>query len=325
MSVTERPKATALVPMPAPVPSSRQYSFTGGQVGNPAAPPPGDRLDAEFDRLRAAISAVIDWVEASLAQPALRDSGDDNAASDAEGAAALAYRYAILAQAWAEYMPGTIPPNILAVMDITGDHWSSRWWANLAAHGDVPPPAPASSDGVTNVKDFGAKGNGTADDTMAFQAALSAIAEQAGGKLYMPSGNYKITGTLSYPAGFLQIAGDGPDSTIQFGSTTATLFSFAGTDITLTDFRVVTPYQTSTAGTLFKFLNASNIRLDRVSTDGGYEAVQFLGAPGNLTYRTTITNCHFVNVMDDAVFYDPYFGGIGMISDTDIRRAGGPQ
>jgi hypothetical protein len=118
--------------MPAPVPSSRQYSFTGGQVGNPAAPPPGDRLDAEFDRLRAAISAVIDWVEASLAQPVLRDSGDDNAVSDAEGAAALAYRYAILAQAWAEYMPGTIPPNILAVMDITGDHWSSRWWANQA-------------------------------------------------------------------------------------------------------------------------------------------------------------------------------------------------
>jgi hypothetical protein len=140
MSVTERPKATALVTIPAPVPSSRQYSFTGGQVGNPAAPPPGDRLDAEFDRLRAAISAVIDWVEASLAQPVLRDSGDDNAASDAEGAAALAYRYAILAQAWAEYMPGTIPPNILAVMDITGDHWSSRWWAHQAAIGGDPTP-----------------------------------------------------------------------------------------------------------------------------------------------------------------------------------------
>src|SRR5262245_17773969 len=29
-------------------------------------------------------------------------------------------------------MPDTIPPNILAVMDITGDHWSSRWWANRA-------------------------------------------------------------------------------------------------------------------------------------------------------------------------------------------------
>jgi hypothetical protein len=30
-------------------------------------------------------------------------------------------------------MPDTIPPNTLAVMGITGDHWSSRWWANQAS------------------------------------------------------------------------------------------------------------------------------------------------------------------------------------------------
>jgi hypothetical protein len=33
---------------------------------------------------------------------------------------------------WAEYMDGnhTIPPNFLEHMGITGDHWSSRWWAH---------------------------------------------------------------------------------------------------------------------------------------------------------------------------------------------------
>lgn len=33
---------------------------------------------------------------------------------------------------WAEYMDGnnTIPPNYLEHMAITGDHWSSRWWAH---------------------------------------------------------------------------------------------------------------------------------------------------------------------------------------------------
>ena len=38
---------------------------------------------------------------------------------------------------WAEYMDGNaiIPPNILATNSITGDHWSSRWWANRAAGG----------------------------------------------------------------------------------------------------------------------------------------------------------------------------------------------
>lgn len=37
-----------------------------------------------------------------------------------------------LAQAWAEYADGTIPPDVLAVMGVSGDHWSARWWANYA-------------------------------------------------------------------------------------------------------------------------------------------------------------------------------------------------
>lgn len=57
-----------------------------------------------------------------------------NAANDADGDAALCQDYGLVTQAWAEHMPDTIPPNILAVMNITGDHWSSRWWANRAAN-----------------------------------------------------------------------------------------------------------------------------------------------------------------------------------------------
>src|SRR5262245_23154740 len=33
---------------------------------------------------------------------------------------------------WAEHMPDTLPDNAVKIMDITGDHWSSRWWANRA-------------------------------------------------------------------------------------------------------------------------------------------------------------------------------------------------
>jgi len=68
-----------------------------------------------------------------------------NAASNAIGAEAVALDYATVAKAWAEHMPDTIPPNILAVMGITGDHWSARWWANHAAEllqsGDLVGPA----------------------------------------------------------------------------------------------------------------------------------------------------------------------------------------
>ena len=47
---------------------------------------------------------------------------------------------------------------------------------------------------VTNVKDFGAVGDGEADDTDALQAALSSLTN--GGELYFPAGTYQISDTL---------------------------------------------------------------------------------------------------------------------------------
>jgi len=120
------------VPVPMPVPPVRQYSFTDWQVNNPTAPPPGDRMDAECDRANAAITRIIDWIDAGVSAP-LPSPTDDNADNDAAYSAALAKDYADVTQAWAEHMPDTIPPNILAVMGVTGDHWSSRWWAHQAA------------------------------------------------------------------------------------------------------------------------------------------------------------------------------------------------
>jgi hypothetical protein len=71
----------------------------------------------------------------------------DNSANDSAKASAIAQDYAVLSQAWAEHMPDTIPPNILAANDLTGDHWSARWWANHAADlvqdiGEGPPGPP---------------------------------------------------------------------------------------------------------------------------------------------------------------------------------------
>lgn len=58
---------------------------------------------------------------------------------------------------------------------------------------------------VYNVKFYGAIGNGSADDTTAIQAAISAI-PVTGGVVYLPAGNYKITSTLTI--------GNGTSSTI---------------------------------------------------------------------------------------------------------------
>jgi hypothetical protein len=53
---------------------------------------------------------------------------------DPLGAAATAQDWSQVSIDWAEHMPDTIPPNTLSISQITGDHWSSRWWANRSAN-----------------------------------------------------------------------------------------------------------------------------------------------------------------------------------------------
>ncbi len=61
----------------------------------------------------------------------------------------------------------------------------------------VPDAVPTVS---ANVKDFGAKGDGTADDTAAFQKALDSAAK-GGGIVFVPAGTYLVKGTLNVPQG----------------------------------------------------------------------------------------------------------------------------
>src|SRR6185437_5361440 len=51
---------------PMPTPPVRAYSFTNWQVNNPTAPPPGDRLDGEYDRTNASVASTITWASVSL-------------------------------------------------------------------------------------------------------------------------------------------------------------------------------------------------------------------------------------------------------------------
>lgn len=59
--------------------------------------------------------------------------------------------------------------------------------------------AVAGQKGLYSVTTFGAKGDGTTDDTAAFQKALDAAAADGGGIVSVPTGNYLIKGHLSIP------------------------------------------------------------------------------------------------------------------------------
>jgi hypothetical protein len=52
--------------------------------------------------------------------------------SDWDDSASEAQAWALSSALWAEHMPDTLPDNAVKIMDISGDHWSSRWWANRA-------------------------------------------------------------------------------------------------------------------------------------------------------------------------------------------------
>jgi hypothetical protein len=95
------------------------------------------------DRAEARLAAAVHAAQAEpapapnfypgQAMPSLGYGAGGPYAGDDAGAAAVSADYAQVAIEWAEHMPDTIPPNILAVNAISGDHWSSRWWANKAA------------------------------------------------------------------------------------------------------------------------------------------------------------------------------------------------
>ena len=52
-----------------------------------------------------------------------------------------------------------------------------------------------------NVRSFGAKGDGTSDDTAAFQKALDAAHAAGGGRVWVPAGSYLLGGSLLVPHG----------------------------------------------------------------------------------------------------------------------------
>jgi hypothetical protein len=66
---------------------------------------------------------------------------------------------------------------------------------------------------VVSVKDFGAVGDGTTNDTVAFQSAIAyceATLQYGGRALYIPGGRYRIVSSLTISKEFITIYGDGP-------------------------------------------------------------------------------------------------------------------
>ena len=148
---------------------------------------------------------------------------------------------------------------------------------------------------IISVKDFGAVGDGVADDTDAFQAAYNALAANrvspfGTGKIYIPRGNYLINGTVALTSAISTIfVGDGPDaSQIIRTVDTGDLFVI-GTYVYLEFADIGFRHRTISARTTWTN-NCFNLSgtgggrefcLRRVETDKFNRVISFRGAVGN--------------------------------------------
>lgn len=92
-----------------------------------------------------------------------------------------------------------------AAYDGANDRIMARRWSNGDPY-ELSVAALRAGIATANVRDYGAIGDGVADDTAAIQDALDSLTVR-GGRLYFPSGEYRTTAALVVPA-FVHLFGD---------------------------------------------------------------------------------------------------------------------
>lgn len=107
----------------------------------------------------------------------------------------------------------------------------------------VPAPLPAPA-GALSVREFGAAGDGRTDDTAALKACVAA-AQAQGRSVWVPAGDYRVTGDIVVPSGVM-IQGAGlwhttfvGDETLYGDAARRVRFKLVGRGIRLADFAIV--------------------------------------------------------------------------------------
>ncbi len=107
-------------------------------------------------------------------------------------------------------LPADLPTGKYELWLHNGFGGAVGWGGPLAVEIKKPDAWP---DKIFNVKGFGAKGDGVANDTIAIRAALDAAKQNGGGIVYLPWGTYRLTNYFVIPERTV-LRGEGRDATV---------------------------------------------------------------------------------------------------------------
>jgi hypothetical protein len=163
--------------------------------------------------------------------------------------------------------------------------------------------------GIFNVCDpqyaGGAKGNGSADDTAAIQAAANALSANGGGRLYFPctGGDYVTSSSVtvsSYGDGLL-VCGDGYGSRIKATGNYDTLVINAGNGVAIRDLYFDSTVGRNAADAGCATTNGSNQVTDpQAATADVGSAISGPGIPGGTTITAVNTGTHTYTISNNA-------------------------
>lgn len=120
---------------------------------------------------------------------------------------------------------------------------------------------------IFSVKDFGAVGNGVANDRDAIQAAINAAQAVGQGCVYFPAGTYRADSGLTITGNNIHLAGAGTSATFLYGfQASGNFLSYAGTVAAplsgggIREMTIIGGAQNQTSGALVYFSNCNGIR-----------------------------------------------------------------
>lgn len=136
---------------------------------------------------------------------------------------------------------------------------------------------------TVSVKDFGAVGNGVADDTTSIQTAINSVQDAGGGDVFFPAGVYKVTATLNVNKPNVRLIGTGDGSLINpTGDYGDVIHAYPGTGPNLQGFRVESLYiytaNDTTSGAQIHIDRCNGFRVDQVRLAAHYGGIHVDGA-----------------------------------------------